>query len=94
MKPAVFIVVLVLLGCSSSDGFQVISYKQVDGAESAPWHVGCLALIENRSQRIVGINGGPCNHIKLGDKAVFNTSGDTVFWVNDQPYNVRMVQAK
>jgi hypothetical protein len=79
MKAAALILVLVLLGCSSSDGFYVILTS---------------STIENRNQRIVGINGGPCDHIKIGDKAVLKGSGDTVFWLNDQPYNVRMVQAK
>src|SRR5262249_45525336 len=85
---------LVTCGCSRSDDLHVTAYRNVSGAESTPWPDGCLATVENRTQRFVGVFGVPCKNIQIGDKAVFNHKGDTVFWVNDQPFNVRSAETK
>jgi hypothetical protein len=85
---------LVISGCNASNDFHVTAYKTVEGAESRPWPSGCLATVESRTQKIVGLYGVPCGNIQIGDKAVFNHKGDTVFWVNDAPYNVQSAQAK
>ena len=85
---------LALSGCNVSDDLHVTAYKTVRGADSAPWPSGFLVTVENRTQKIIGMYGLPCDKIQIGDKAVFNHKGDTVFWVNDLPYNVRSAQAK
>jgi len=66
----------------------------VKGAEAYPWNNGCVATAESNSQRIIGIYGLPCQKIQVGDVAVFNHKGDTVFWVNSIPYTVQSAQLK
>ena len=87
-------VLLAMSGCNASSDFHVTAYKTVEGADSAPWPSGCLVTVENRTQRIIGLYGLPCKKIQIGDKAVFNHKGDTVFWINDIGYTVRSAQAK
>lgn len=79
--------------CSSRD-LHVTAYRTVNGAEAAPWPAGCLATVENTHQRIVGLWGLPCNHVQIGDRAVFNHQGDNVFWVNSNPFNVHSAEVK
>jgi hypothetical protein len=81
-------------GCNISNEFHVTAYKTVEGADSAPWPSGCVATVENRNQKIVAVFGLPCKKIQVGDRAVFNHKGDTVIWINDNPYTVRSAQAK
>ena len=83
-----------LTGCAVSGDLKVVAYKTVSGADSTPWPSGCLVTIENRTQRFVGLYGMPCDHIQIGDKAVFHKQGDTVFWINDIPYNVQSAGAR
>jgi hypothetical protein len=85
---------LLTCGCSSRDELHVTAYRTVSGAEASPWPAGCLATVENKHQRIVGLWGLPCNRVQIGDRAVFNHQGDNVFWVNSEPYNVRSAEAK
>jgi len=85
---------LAISGCNVSNDFHVTAYRTVEGAEAAPWPTGCLVTAENRTQRIIGMYGLPCDKIQVGNNAVFNHPSDTVFWVNDIPYNVRSAQAK
>jgi hypothetical protein len=85
---------LVVSGCNASNDLHVTSFRTVEGADSAPWPSGCLVTVENRTQKIVGLYGLTCDKIQIGDKAVFNHKGDTVFWVNNIPYTVRSAQAK
>ena len=85
---------LVISGCNISNDLHVTSFRTVEGAESAPWPSGCLVTVENRTQKIVGLYGLPCAKIQIGDKAVFNHQGDSVFWINDVGYTVRSAQAK
>jgi hypothetical protein len=85
---------LVVSGCNASNDLHVTSFRTVEGADSAPWPSGCLVTVENRTQKLIGLYGLPCAKIQIGDKAVFNHKGDTVFWINDNPYNVRSAQAK
>lgn len=61
---------------------------RAQGAEAQPWNICCLATAESSNQRIVGPYGFACKNIRIGDKAVFNHKGDTVFWVNGIPYTV------
>jgi hypothetical protein len=81
-------------GCNVSDGLHVTAYKTVERADSAPWPSGCMATVENRKQTIVAVYGLPCEKIQVGDSAAFNHKGDTVLWINDNPYTVRSAQAK
>ena len=90
----VVIGLLAISGCNASNDFHVTAYKTVEGADSAPWPSGCLVAVENRTKRIVALYGLPCAKIQIGDKAVFNHKGDTVFWVNEIPYTVRSAQSK
>lgn len=85
---------LAVSACNVSNDLYVTSFKTVEGAESAPWPSGCLSSVENRTQNIVGLYGLPCRKIQIGDKAVFNHKGDTVFWVNEIGYTVQSAQAK
>ena len=85
---------LVVSGCNVSNDLNVTAYKTVEGAASGPWASGCLVTVESRTQKIVGLYGLPCAKIQIGDKAVFNHKGDTVFWVNSIPYTVQSAQAK
>ena len=95
MKFAIlFVGLLAMSGCNASNDFHVMAYKTVEGADSAPWPSGCLVTVESRTQRIVGLYGLPCKKIQIGDKAVFNHKGDTVFRINDIGYSVRSAQAK
>lgn len=82
------ILLLASLACSEV-GLKVTEYKTVSGEEAAPWNSGCLVKAEDRTQSVIGLYGLPCEHIQIGDKAIFNKQGDSVFWVNDIPYNVR-----
>jgi len=81
-------------GCNISNDFQVTAFKTVEGADSAPWPSGCMATVENRNQKIVAVFGLPCEKIQVGDRAVFNHKGDTVLWINNNPFTVRSAQAK
>jgi hypothetical protein len=81
-------------GCNISNNFHVTAYKTVEGVDSAPWPSGCMATVENRKQTIVAVYGLPCKKIQVGDEAVFNHRGDTVLFINDDPYTVRSAQAK
>jgi len=81
-------------GCKAPNDLRVTAYKTVEGADSAPWPSGCLVTVESRTQRIIGLYGLPCKKIQIGDKAVFNHKGDTVFWINDIGYTVQSGQAK
>lgn len=83
-----------LSGCNISNHFYVTSYQTVSGEDATPWPVGCLVTIENRTQTVIGIKIDACEHIKIGDKGVFNKESDKVFWINDEPYHVRSAQAR
>jgi hypothetical protein len=85
---------LAISGCNISNDFHVTAYTTVEGAESAPWPSGCMATVENRNQKIVAVGGLPCKKIQVGDWAVFNHKGDTVLWINENPYTVRSAQTK
>jgi len=91
---AIAVTVLAISGCNASNDFHVTAYKTVEGAASGPWASGCLVTVESRTEKVVGLYGLPCAKIQIGDKAVFNHKGDTVFWVNEIPYTVRSAQAK
>jgi hypothetical protein len=94
MKRILFAVALLACACSTSDEFHVVSYRNVSGVEAKPWETGCLAVVESRTQRASGVRFSSCDHIAIADKAVFNHKGDNVFWINDQPYNVKSAEAK
>ncbi len=85
---------LAISGCNVSNDLHVTSFRSVAGAGSGPWLSGCLVTVENRTQKIIGMYGLPCDKIQIGDKAVFNHKGDTVFWINDIGYTVQSAQAK
>src|SRR5271169_954795 len=63
---------LAISGCNVSNDFHVTAYRTVEGAEAAPWPTGCLVTAENRTQRIIGMYGLPCDKIQVGNNAVFN----------------------
>ena len=88
------LIVLSLSGCTSGDQFHVTAFRTVEGAEARHWNIGCLAIIESSNQRIVGLYGLACKNIQIGDVAVFNHKGDTVFWVNEIPYEVQSAKVK
>jgi hypothetical protein len=94
MKKITLVLLLVSAGCSSSQELRVTSYRTVESAEAAPWPSGCLVTVESKTQRVVGVYGVPCDHIQIGDLAIFNHKGDSVFWVNNAPYSVKSAQAK
>jgi hypothetical protein len=94
MKKCGIALFLALSGCTPSGDLKVVEYKTVSGSASAPWPSGCLVTIENRTQRFTGLYGLPCDHIQIGDKAVFHKQGDTVFWINDIGYNVQSASAR
>jgi len=85
---------MAMSSCNAPNDLRVTAYKTVEGAESAPWPSGCLVTVESRTQKIIGLYGLPCKKIQIGDKAVFNHNGDTVFWINDIGYSVRSAQVK
>jgi hypothetical protein len=88
------VLALFLFGCNISNDFHVTAFKTVTGDDALPWPIGCLVTVENRTQKVIGLSGVPCEHIQIGDKAVFNQERDTVFWVNDYPYNVHGAQSR
>ena len=90
----VMIFTFALAGCTTPDVLKVREYKTVTGDEAAPWQSACLVTAESRTQQIIGLYGLSCAHIEIGDTAVFNHKGDTVFWVNDIPYNVKQAQSR
>ena len=95
MKRIAIGLVLIAIGCSSAtEEFHVTAYRTVEGVEAAPWHSGCLVTVENKTQHVEGLYGLPCGEIEIGDVAVFNHKGDTVFWVKKVPYSVRSTRAK
>ena len=94
MKRVFLISLLFACGCSSGDQFHVTAFRTVQGAEARQWNIGCIAVIENNNQKIVGLYGLACKNIQIGDNAVFNHKGDTVFWVNEIPYEVQSAQLK
>src|SRR6266478_381982 len=94
VRRILLIALLVACGCGPKDEMRVTSYRTVTGAEAAPWLSGCLVTVESKTLRVVGLYGLPCNRIQIGDRAVFNHKGDTVFWVNEIGYSVRSAEAK
>jgi hypothetical protein len=43
---------------------------------------------------IVGLNGSPCEHIGIGDKAAFLHDREVVFWIDEKPFNVQSASLK
>ena len=94
MRAILLVGILTAFGCNAPDDLHVTAFRTVEGADSAPWPSGCLVTVENRTQRLIALYGLPCKKIEIGDKAVFNHKGDTVFWINEIPYTVQSAQAK
>jgi hypothetical protein len=94
MKRVTLGLVLFASGCSSMDGLHVTAYQTVYGGEASPWPSGCLVTIESSTRRYVGLHGEPCDHIAIGDKAVFKHAPDVMFWIDDKPYSVKSASKK
>jgi hypothetical protein len=92
-RASLAILLLALLACKR-EGLKVTEFNTVSGEEAWPWRSACLVTSGDRTQSVTGLYGRPCEHIQIGDRAVFNNQGDSVFWVNDIPYHVRRARSR
>jgi len=85
---------LSLSGCDLSNDYHVTAFKTVTGEEASPWPTGCLATIENRTQRIVGLFGLPCERIQIGDVGKIVNPEDCISFVTEHCLDVHAAQSR